>query len=72
MNHLLFSDIKDTFQLLDTDHDGRLTKDELSTLLRYTGSLKSEAEMEELLAPIDKDRKHSMIIVYFVVCFILL
>ncbi|XP_060584351.1 uncharacterized protein LOC132740467 isoform X1 [Ruditapes philippinarum] len=53
-------DIQDTFKLLDTDHDGRLSKDELSTLLRYTGSLKSEAEMKELLAPIDTDHNGSI------------
>lgn len=51
------SDIRDTFNLLDTDNDGRLTKNELATLLRYTGSLKSEAEMDALLEPIDTDRK---------------
>lgn len=53
-------DIKDTFNLLDTDHDGKLTKNELSTLLRYTGSLKSEAEMDDLLAPIDTDHNGSI------------
>ncbi|XP_045181462.1 calmodulin-like isoform X2 [Mercenaria mercenaria] len=53
-------DIQDTFDLLDTDHDGRLTKTELTTLLRYTGSLKSDAEMEELLAPIDSDHNGSI------------
>lgn len=53
-------DIKDTFNLLDTDSDGRLTKSELTTLLRYTGSLKSEAEMDDLLAPIDTDHNGSI------------
>ncbi|WAR16608.1 CALMF-like protein [Mya arenaria] len=53
-------DIRDTFNLLDTDHDGKLTKSELAKLLRYTGSLKSEAEMEEILAPIDTDHNGSI------------
>ena len=52
-------DIKDTFNLLDRDHDGKLDKKELETLLRYTGSLKSDSEMEELLSPVDTDRKFS-------------
>ncbi|KAH3709776.1 hypothetical protein DPMN_069241 [Dreissena polymorpha] len=49
-----------TFNLLDEDKDGRLTQKELAKLLRYTGSLKSEAEMEELLAPIDTDHNGSI------------
>ena len=53
----LIPDIKDTFNLLDRDHDGKLDKKELETLLRYTGSLKSDSEMEELLSPVDTDRK---------------
>ncbi|KAL4218120.1 hypothetical protein ACF0H5_022856 [Mactra antiquata] len=53
-------DIEDTFNLLDSDHDGRLSKKELETLLRYNGSLKSDSEMEELLAPIDSDHNGSI------------
>ena len=54
---VFFPDIKDTFNLLDRDHDGKLDKRELETLLRYTGVLKSDAEMEEILSPVDTDRK---------------
>lgn len=53
-------DIRDTFSLLDTDQDGKLTKTELSTLLRYSGSLKSDAEMEELLKVVDTDHNGSI------------
>lgn len=53
-------DIKDTFNLLDRDKDGKLSKKELETLLRYTGVLKSDTELEEILSPIDKDHKGSI------------
>lgn len=53
-------DIRDTFNLLDRDHDGKLSKKELETLLRYTGSLKSDAEMEEILSPVDTDHNGSI------------
>lgn len=53
-------DIQDTFNLLDMDQDGKLTKAELSTLLRYSGSLKSDTEMEGLLQVIDTDHNGSI------------
>lgn len=46
-------DIKDTFNLLDRNKDGKLSKGELETLLRYNGSLISDQEIDELLEPID-------------------
>ena len=53
----LLPDIKDTFDLLDRNKDGKLSKGELETLLRYNGSLISDQEIDELLEPIDTNRK---------------
>lgn len=53
-------DIEDTFKLLDSDDDGRLDKSEIEKLIRYTGSLKSDREMEQLLEPIDTDHNGSI------------
>ena len=56
------SDIRDAFDLLDSNKDGKLCKEELETLLRSNGVLISDSEIDELLRPVDTDRKCKLVI----------
>ena len=54
---LYFTEIKERFDYLDTDHNGLLTKDEVTTLLREIGSNPTDEDITELFNEMDTDSK---------------
>ena len=52
---LLFPEYANTFINFDKDRDGRLSRDELQTLLKSIGRKQSKAEVNAILKRADKD-----------------
>ncbi|KAI6040790.1 calmodulin-like protein [Pisolithus marmoratus] len=49
------AEFKEAFSLFDQDGDGRITKDELGTLMRSLGQNPTEAELQNMIGAIDAD-----------------
>lgn len=48
-------EIRQTFELFDSDHDGKVSTKEISVIMRSLGMLISDKEMDELVARLDTD-----------------
>ena len=49
------TEIRETFDLFDSDRDGKVSTKEISVIMRSLGMLISDKELEELLARLDTD-----------------
>ena len=47
------TEIRETFDLFDSDRDGKVSTKEISVIMRSLGMLISDKELEELLARLD-------------------
>ena len=57
MFNILSSDIREAFNILDSDKDGKLSLPELETLLRGQFVVACDKELHELLDNMDADSK---------------
>lgn len=52
---LFNAEIRQTFELFDSDHDGKVSTKEISVIMRSLGMLISDKEMDEMVARLDTD-----------------
>lgn len=55
INDGIMDEIRQTFELFDSDHDGKVSTKEISVIMRSLGMLISDKEMDELVARLDTD-----------------
>ena len=52
---LNLSELEEAFHMFDKNRDGRITKEELGTVLKSLGSNPTDTELEDLINNVDKD-----------------
>ena len=53
INFILFSDMKQAFDLFDKNNDGKISSDELGRVLRTLGYKYSNDEVQEMISNVD-------------------
>ncbi|XP_074641368.1 neo-calmodulin-like [Tubulanus polymorphus] len=51
----LIAELKEAFEIYDTNGDGHISKSEIANVMRRMGLLYSDSELDEMLAEIDSD-----------------
>ena len=52
---VILAELRDAFNLFDIDGDGKITTEELGTVMRSLGMNPSDSDLQEMIAEVDID-----------------